>query len=224
MHTSVLKKFKLGVISLSAFALLAACGGPTEEMPDTETPQETTEDTAGDTGDTGNETDDQTGEQDTEDETTDDTTNDAGTDTGTASAGILSMDFQVSLEDAIQTFRDTFGENVNIEQIEFDDDDGQYHYDLQGWDDQNEYEMEVDAESGDILDQSAESEEDPEEEALDIGSYVAPEEAMNAAAESANTDVVEGWTLDMEDGQALYEIDLEGADDVDVDAVSGEVI
>ena len=119
--TTFIKKFKLGIISLSALTLLAACGDTTEEMPDTETPQETTEDA----GEMGNETDDETGTQDTEDETTDEATNDTGTDTGTASAGVLSMDFQVSLDDAVQTFRDTFGTNVNIEQIEFDDDDGQ---------------------------------------------------------------------------------------------------
>ncbi|HLR92575.1 MAG TPA: PepSY domain-containing protein [Atopostipes sp.] len=218
--TTFIKKFKLGIISLSALTLLAACGDTTEEMPDTETPQETTEDA----GEMGNETDDETGTQDTEDETTDEATNDTGTDTGTASAGVLSMDFQVSLDDAVQTFRDTFGTNVNIEQIEFDDDDGQYHYDIQGWDDQNEYEMEVNADTGDIIDQSTEAEDDPEEEALDLENYVTPEEAMNAAVENANTDVVEGWTLDFEDGQAVYEIDLEGAEDVDVDAVSGEVI
>lgn len=225
MATTAFKKIKLGLISLSTFAILAACGDNTEQMPDTETLPDTMEETTEDPTDTGNGTDNQTGEQDATDETGD-TGTDTGSDTGTgtASTGILSMDFQVSLDDAVQTFRDTFGENVNIDQIEFDDDDGQYYYEIQGWEGQNEYELEINAETADIREESTETDEDPEDDILEIENYITPEEAMNAAVEASTTDVVESWSLEIENGRPVYDIDLEGANDVDIDAETGEVI
>ena len=223
MDITAFKKIKLGLISLSTFAILAACGDNTEQMPDTETPPDTTEETTEDPADTGNGTDNQTGEQDATDET-DDTDTGSDTSTGTASTGILSMDFQVSLDDAVQTFRDTFGENVNIDQIEFDDDDGQYYYEIQGWEGQNEYELEINAETADIREESTETDDDPEEDILEIENYITPEEAMNAAVEASTTDVVESWSLEIENGRPVYDIDLEGANDVDIDAETGEVI
>lgn len=226
MNTTAFKKFKLGLISLSAFTILTACGDNTEQMPDTETPPDTTEETTEDPADTGNGTDDQTGDESTSDDTGTDTGTDTGSDTGTgtASTGILSMSFQVSLDDAVQTFRDTFGENVNIDQIEFDDDDGQYYYEIQGWEGQNEFELEINAETGDIREESTETDDDPEEDILEIENYITPEEAMNAAVESSTTDVVESWSLEIENGRPVYDIDLEGANDVDIDAETGDVI
>src|SRR5699024_2170701 len=173
MATTALQKIQVGLISLSSFPILAACRDTTEQIPDTETPPDTTEETTEDPADTGNGTDNQTGEQDATDET-DDTGTDTGSDTstGTESTGILSMDFQVSLDDAVQTFRDTFGENVNIDQIEFDDDDGQYYYEIQGWEGQNEYELEINAETADIREESTETDDDPEEDILEIENYI----------------------------------------------------
>lgn len=217
MKTTVLKKFKLGLISLSAFTILAACNDSTDQLPDTETPDDTTEDVTDDTNGNGETTDETT------DEANDDSTAD---DTGTtdASAGILSMSFQVLLEDAVQTFHDTFGENVNIDEIEFEDDNGEYYYDFQGWDDSTEYDLKVSADSGEILKQETEADNDPDDDILDITAYITPEEAMNAAVEVSDTDVVDSWQLEMDDGRAVYEIDFEGARDVDIDAVTGEVL
>ena len=213
METTVLKKFKLGLISLSAFAVLAACGDNTEQTPDTETPENTTEDVTDDMGETGDETDN--------------TADDASTDnTGTVdtTAGILNVEFEVALEDAIQTFYDTFGEDVNIDQVEFDSDMGDYHYDIQGWDNDNEYDMEVSADTGEIIRQDTEADNDTDDDMLDIGNYILPAEAMSAAADVSNSDHIEGWSLDIDDGRAIYEIDFQGEDDIDVDAETGEIV
>ena len=36
MHTTILKKWKLGLVSLSALAIMAACGNDNDPLPDTE--------------------------------------------------------------------------------------------------------------------------------------------------------------------------------------------
>lgn len=217
METTVIKKFKLGLISLSAFTILAACGDTTEQTPDIEDPQDTTENVTDDMGETGDQAGDQTDDQ-ADDQATDDT---GSTDT---TAGILNVEFEVALEDAVQTFYDTFGEDVNIDQVEFDADMGDYHYDIQGWDNENEYDMEVSADTGEIIREDTEADSDTDDDMLDIGNYILPEEAMSAAADVSNSDHIEGWSLDIDDGRAVYEIDFQGADDIDVDAETGEIV
>lgn len=218
MNTTAFKKLKLGLISLSTFAILAACGNDGEQMPDTEEPQDNTETPAEDPADTGSETENQTDEE--ENETGTDTTNN----TETATEGILSMTFQISFEDAVQTFRDTFGESVNIEEVEFDEDSGQYYYEIEGWEGQNEYKLEINAENGEVRKESTRENQDPDDDILEIEKYITPEEAMKAAVDSSTTDFVEEWTLEFEDGRPVYDIDLKGAEDVEVDAETGEVL
>jgi len=224
MDTTIFKKWKLGLVSLSALALMAACGNDNDPLPDTETP-DTTEEPAEDPADTENGTDEQTGDQAGEEDTTDqsDTTDNENTETGTASEGILSMTFQISLEDAVQTFHDTFGENVNIEEVEFDEDHGEYYYEIDGWEGNKEYELDIHANTGEIRKESTDDNEDPDDDILEIENYITPEEAMQAAVDVSTTDFVEEWTLEFEDGRPVYDIDLQGADDVEVDAETGEV-
>lgn len=224
MDTTIFKKWKLGLVSLSALALMAACGNDNAPLPDTETP-DTTEEPAEDPADTENGTDEQTGDQAGEEDTTEqsDTTDNENTETGTASEGILSMTFQISLEDAVQTFHDTFGENVNIEEVEFDEDHGEYYYEIDGWEGNKEYELDIHANTGEIRKESTDDNEDPDDDILEIENYITPEEAMQAAIDASTTDFVEEWTLEFEDGRPVYDIDLQGADDVEVDAETGEV-
>ncbi len=212
MVSTTIKNIKLGLISLSALAVLAACGDDTPQPNEPNPTDDTTEDVTDDTGttDSGN-----------EDSSTTDQSNGGTTD---ATAGILLMNFEIGLEDALQIFYDTFGENANIDQVDFDADRGEYYYEIQGWEPGTEYELDVHANTGEVRDQSTDSEDDQDQdEILDFANYITPEEAMNAALNS-DSDVIEGWTLDIDDGRAIYEIDFEGRDDVDVDAITGDII
>lgn len=224
MDTTIFRKWKLGFVSLSALALLAACGTDNDPLPDTETP-DTTEEPAEDPADTENGTDEQTNDQTGEEETTDssDTTGTEDAETGTASEGLLSMTFQISLEDAVQTFHDTFGETVNIEEVEFDEDHGEYYYEIEGWEGTTEYKLDIHANTGDIRKEKTKENQDPDDEILKIENYITPEEAMQAAVDASSTDFVEEWTLEFEDGRPVYDIDLQGADDIEIDAETGEV-
>lgn len=224
--------FKLSILSTSTLLLLAACGGDTtttEEPAGTDDPAvETPTDS---TDDTGDETTDNTGEDNADDTTGDDASDGVteGTDVATDTTnGISNVDFPVSLEDAVQTFLDANGESVNIDEIDFDDDNNVYTYEISGWDDANEYDMEIDAETGDIVGEETESESDnDDQEMIDINNILTPQEAMDIAEQELGADVlIEGWTIEVDDGITVYDFDTEGAgdDDLTLNAETGDVV
>lgn len=216
------KAVKLGVLSLSAGLLLAACD--TTDTQDTTPVEEDTGQVDDTTVDDGT-TDDTT----TDDTTTDDTTTDDGTTDDTATdtqgQGLESMTFEVSLEDAISTFYDTFGsEDINIEEIQFNRDDGRFLYEFEGWDDQSDYELDIDAETGDIVQQEQDEDSDTDGDILELDSIVSPEDAMSTALEAAGSGYVEEWDLEVDNGVTVYEIDVQDGDDQKVDALTGELV
>lgn len=222
MSTS--KAIRLGVLSLSASLLLAAC--------DDNDTQDTTpvEDDTEQTGDTvaGDDTAaDNTGEDDTDDTAADNTSDDetdGAADDATDSQGIQGMTFSVSLDDAIDQFYETFGsEDINISEIQFNHDDGRYLYEFEGWDGQYEYELDIDAETGEIVQQEQDYDDDSGD-ILDLEGIISPEEAMEAALDASGSGYVEEWDLEVEDGRTIYDIDVEGGSDQQVDAQTGDVL
>lgn len=198
---------RLSMLSLSAGVLLAACD--TAETPTDPAPME--EDTT-ETDDT--EPIEETPADDSVDETP------AQTD----SPGIEGMTFSITLDDAIDLFYETFGsEDINIEQIEFDDDDSRYLYEFDGWDGEFEYELDIDAETGEIVKQEQEQDSDTDD-ILDLEGIITPNEAMDAALEASGSGYVEEWQLEVEDGRTIYDIDIEEGEDQDVDAHTGDVL
>ena len=223
------KALRLGMLSMSAGLLLAACDTddtPTDPAPmeedttetdDTEPIEETPADDEG-TDDMSDTEDDSMGTDDSEESSADETP--AQTD----SPGIEGMTFSITLDDAIDLFYETFGsEDINIEQISFDDDDGRYLYEIDGWDGEFEYELDIDAETGEIVKQEQEEETDTDD-VLDLDGIITPNEAMDAALEASGSGYVQEWQLEVENDRTIYEIDVEGGEDQDVDAHSGDVL
>lgn len=224
------KLIKLGVVSASSLLLLAACGDggtgtetpPAEEPTVTDTTQDTTQ-----TDTTAPATEDTTAD------TAQDTSQEGGAvgenqPTGNTQQGINNMDFATSLDDAIQMFNDEFN-NPNIESIQFDEDDGRYTYEFEGFDETNDYEAEIDAQSGEFFQREQESDSDMDDDVLDLEGIITPEEAMSAALEHTGSGYVESWELDVENGITVYEIDVEDTDgvfdeDIDVNAQTGEIV
>ncbi len=232
MSHSFIKKAGLGLVSLSAVVLLAACGdGGTTEEPTTEPGVEEpatdpATDPAEDAATDGGTTDDgAAGGGTTGDGTADDdpTTDTPPSDTPDTSNGIYGVEFAVSLDDAVQTFHDTFGQEVNIDQVEFDEDDGNYEYHISGWDGQNDYELDVDAQTGEITEEETESETETDN-TIDFAAIISPQEAMDTAVDTAGSEFVEEWSLEEDDGVTVYEISIENGNDVTLDAETGEVI
>lgn len=237
------KQMKLMLVSLSSVALMAACGddGANDSLGTTPVQPETTEET--ETDDAGDTTVDEGAEEGTAEEDTtviDDSTSEEGTedadDTGVTddstdasdaqvsdpdSPGIENIEFPISVQDAIEIFNNEFG-SPNIDEIKFERDDGRYVYDFEGWDGEFEYEMEIDAQTGEILSQETEADTD-HDDILDLDGIISPQEAMAIALEAAGSGYVEEWDLELENGFTVYEVDIEGGEDQDVDAHTGEI-
>lgn len=223
------KWLKVGVLSLSASLLLAACDDGDDTLDTTPVEEETTETDNGDTAEDQTEEDVDDVEETAEEEasTEDDTVEEDATDEDsnmTDSQGLEGMTFAVSLDDAIDLFYETFGsEDINIEEIQFERDGNRFVYEFEGWDESNEYELDIDAETGDIIKQEQDDNEDTED-ILDLDGIISPEEAMDIALEAAGSGYVEEWKLEVEDGRTVYEIDIEEGDDQEVDAHTGDVL
>ena len=210
MNKTIIQKIKLGVLSLSAVALLAACANddaeltdnPVVEDPVTEEPTDNT-----------NETDEATEpEEPTNVMGSQDTSN-----------GIYDVEFPVTLEQATELFAQTFGEDVNISSIELDEDIRGYEYDLSGWDGEQEYELSLDAHSGEIKKQDIEQDND-RDDIINFDNIITPREAMEIAVNDTGGDFVEGWSLEEDDGIIVYEIDLQGIDDITLNAETGDIV
>ncbi len=144
-------------------------------------------------------------------------------------SGIEDKEFAISLDDAVAKFKETFTEEgIEISSVELDEDDGKYAYDIQGFKENKEYELKIDAESGDILAQEEEVDDDNDDSdddiAIDFINIISPQEAMTKALEN-NKGYVKSYELDHnDDGKLVYEIDIEDGDDVELDAQTGDII
>lgn len=215
------KAVKYGLLSLSAGLLLAGCNGedePTETSPIEEEMTET-DDTEPVEEQPAEETEDETADSDiTDDTNSNDDVNQLETD------GIQGIELPVTLNSAIDIFYETFGtEDIRIDSIQFEEDDGRYVYDFDGWDGEFEYELKVDAETSETFDQEQEEDSDTEDE-LNLEDIITPMEAMDAALEASGSGYVEEWELEVEDGQTIYDVDIEDGEDQKIDAVSGEAL
>lgn len=230
---STTKSIKYGVLSLSAVLLLAACDDNdtldttpadddtemTDDAVEDPTVEEGMEDAEDDTSDEG--ADDAVDDPNVE-EGMDDAADDTSGDTGD-SRGLEGMTFAVSLDDAIDMFYETFGSDANIEEIQFDRDNGRFVYEMDGWDGEYEYELDIDAETGDVVKQEQDDDDDSDD-ALDLDGIITPQEAMDVALEASGSGYVEEWTLEVEDGRTLYEVDVQEGDDQEIDALTGDVL
>lgn len=144
-----------------------------------------------------------------------------------AARGIENQEFKVSLTDAVDKFKEAFAEDgIEVESVELDEDDGKFVYDVQGFKDNNEYEATIDAETGEVLSQEQDQDDDTQDDiAIDFASIITPEDAMQKALEN-NKGYVKGWELEHSDdyGKLVYDIDIEDGDDVAIDAETGDIV
>ena len=140
--------------------------------------------------------------------------------------GIEEKEFDISLDDAVDKFKETFpSEGVEVSSVELDEDDDNYVYDIQGFDENKEYEAKIDAESGEILAQEEETDEEVKDNvAIDFVSIISPKEAMDKALEN-NEGYVKSYEIESNDeGKLVYKINVEDGDDVELDAESGDIL
>ena len=140
--------------------------------------------------------------------------------------GIEDKEFKISLDDAVKKFKDEFKvEGMEISSVELDKDNEKYAYDITGFNGNDEYEAKVDAESGEILSKEQDSEDDSnDQKAIDFAKVKDAKEAIDKALEN-NKGFVKSYELDVNDeGKTIYEIDVVGGDDVELDAETLDII
>lgn len=142
--------------------------------------------------------------------------------------GIQDKGFAVSLDDAVNKFKEAFDDStIEVSSVELDEDDGRYAYDIQGFKENYEYEAEIDAESGEVISKEEEQDDDDDDKdddiAIDFVEIISPKEAMEKALEN-NTGYVKSYEIDHDDDRLVYEIDIEDGDDVELDAKTGDIL
>ncbi len=166
-------------------------------------------------------------------ETTDTTpaTNDTTTETSsvTEDTGVVDNSTTVtedilSLEEVVDIYMGEYP-NAQIQKVDYDKDSGDWTYEITGVSENREYEVEINAVSGEII---KVDEDDVDDDAyLAFDTIITPEEAIEIAktALAEEAAVLEGWELDVDDNRTKYDIEFEGSNrDVKLDAETGEVI
>lgn len=131
-----------------------------------------------------------------------------------------------TLEEAIDAFYTHFGdETIELTGAGFDEEDGKYCYEINGFKEGEEYELVLDANTLEVVSEKKETEDDANVLVIDRTKLITGKEAMEKSLEGQADGVyVEGYELEVENGKAIYDIDLENAEDVKIDAATGEII
>lgn len=131
-----------------------------------------------------------------------------------------------TLEEAIDAFYAHYkDEAIELTSAELDEENGKYCYGVKGFKDGQEYEAVLDANTLEVISEKTEAEDDTKVMAIDRKAIITGKEAMEKALEGqADSVYVKGYELEVENGKAVYDIDLENAEDVRIDAATGEII
>lgn len=159
--------------------------------------------------------------------TTNDTTTETSSvteDTGVVDNSTTATEDILSLEAVVDIYMGEYP-NAQIQKVDYDKDSGDWTYEITGVSENREYEVEINAVSGDII---KVDEDDVDDDAyLAFDTIITPEEAVEIAktALAEEAAVLEGWELDVDDNRTKYDIEFEGSNrDVKLDAETGEVI
>lgn len=214
-----LKGLKLGTLLLSGAVLLSACA--TDGNKETDTELETNQEESV-------ESQEETVESvESSEETTEETKAENDDKVEESNSQAQHFNTKVDIKRASEIFYETFGDDtINITQIDFDKDDGKYTYEIEGYKDNTEYSLDIDAETEEILEKESETDDDIDKDdiVIDLDTIVTPDQAIEEALKQANATKVEGWDLDTEDGVLVYEIDVEDGEDVKISATDGSFI
>lgn len=170
----MLTKLKLGLVSGSALVLLAACGG-------TDT---TTNDSATST---------------TESSTASSMESSATSESSSNPKNFEGESFTVTYEQAIASFQETYPDS-SITSIDFDKDFGEYTFEINGFNDAEEIEWEVSAETGEETKNNTEKKEaDFDDQELMVEDLMPIDELITKAEEEAPNATLMSWNIEADD-------------------------
>ncbi|WP_462421697.1 PepSY domain-containing protein [Salinicoccus sp. Marseille-QA3877] len=144
-------------------------------------------------------------------------------DEGTQSTSSADSEF-IGMEKAVQIAKDKVG-GGDVTDKEFDKDDNDYEIELVY--DGSEYDVEINATTGEVTDIDQENKSDREyTNNIEFeGEFISSEEALNIALDAVGGGTVDEWDLDKEDNEFDIEIDYDGSEyEVEIHATTGKVI
>ena len=139
----------------------------------------------------------------------------------------------VTLEKVTTAFEKKYPE-AKLTSLQLDTDFGRYFYEIEGVDQQKEYQVEVNAETGEFTKEKVETLDADEqngvkmqEEALDLTNIISREQATTLAEKEAKVGQATDWKLEKELGITYWEVKVkEGQQKIEVkiDAHSGKIL
>lgn len=138
---------------------------------------------------------------------------DAKTDSNTATENTITL----SAEDAVKIFGDKYA-NVNIDEISFEKDNGVYAYEINGFDDASEYELEINAVDGSIIKDKVEKDNTADKKAIDLGIIKNIDELVATSIKDAGDGYhLNSFSLEHEAGITKLDIEVEDANGKDIE-------
>lgn len=188
-----MKKFNLVLVLVLVLSLaLVGCQGPNAPATMDETEQSKMQNVASEADTAGD---------------------DAKTDSNTATENAITL----SAEDAVKIFGDKYA-NVNIDEISFEKDNGVYCYEINGFDDANEYELEVNAADGSIIKDKVEKDNTADKKAIDLGLIKNIDELVATSLKDAGDGYhLNSFSLEHEAGITKLEVEVENASGKDIE-------
>lgn len=149
---------------------------------------------------------------------------------GSEEVDLKTADIDMTIEDAVNNFNNTHAD-AQLTNVGLDYDNGKYIFSVDGFDDTNEYEMDFDAETKEVLNDKSEkldSEDkyEVETDVITIDNNIQPMDAMEAAVAERNG-TVESYEVDSDFGQIVYDVTVKDGNteaEVRINAVDGSVV
>lgn len=142
-------------------------------------------------------------------------------------------EISVSVTDAIQIYQDEWP-NTDITEINLDNSNGKYYYEIEGLDNDTEYEMRIDAKNKNAEKQETEkldpNEQDGkkrDQDKIDLTDLLTIQEAAKTATDEAGGGQAIDWKLDKELDITYWEVEVKDGQnetEVKMNAQTGEVL
>ena len=115
----------------------------------------------------------------------------------------------ISLEDALKVFTDKYPE-ASIEEVSFDVDNKVAKYEIEAFDDSNDYEMEISAKDGSIIKDKSEKDNTANKKAIDTSLISKVDDFVADSLKDAGSDYyLDSYSMDYEETGAYTQLEVE---------------
>lgn len=137
-------------------------------------------------------------------------------------------DIKIDQQAAIDKFNQKY-QNKQVNEVELENDNGKYVYKIKGFDNTNEYKVEVNAKNGKILSNKSEKlDKNDKKYTLDLNKVISRDEASQIAEKAAKKGSSVEWKLEQEkENQAVWEVKIKDGrtvKEVKIDAGSKKIL